>query len=133
MHGTRQNIGISSNPTHAQVWIDNQYMGQSPMIVELSRKYNHMIRLELQGYQPYEIACTRQLSGWVFGNVVFGGLIGLAVDAITGGIYRLTPEQVQAELRNPYAVCKRSNDISIAIVLKADPTWEKIGNLSPNA
>lgn len=26
------------------------------------------------------------VNGWVFGNIIFGGLIGLAIDAITGDI-----------------------------------------------
>jgi hypothetical protein len=34
----------------------------------------------------------------VWGNIVFGGIIGLAVDAITGGLYKLAPEQVSAQL-----------------------------------
>lgn len=27
-----------------------------------------------------------QVNGWVFGNIIFGGLIGLAVDGLTGNI-----------------------------------------------
>ncbi|MBR2286064.1 MAG: hypothetical protein IJ866_01235 [Alphaproteobacteria bacterium] len=27
-----------------------------------------------------------QVNGWVFGNIIFGGLIGLAVDAATGNV-----------------------------------------------
>lgn len=130
MHGTRQNIGIASNPTSANVWVDGSFVGTTPMIVNLTRKDNHFVHIELEGYQPFEAVFARQLSGWVFGNVVFGGLIGLAVDAISGGIYSLTPEQVQAELRNGNVVMsKQSDDSYIAIVLKADPSWKKVGDL----
>lgn len=133
MHGTRQSIGISSNPTNAQIWVDNQYVGQSPLIVEMTRKHNHFIRLELQGYQPYEVTFTRQMSAWVFGNVVFGGIIGLAVDAITGGIYRLTPEQIQAQMLSDHVrYYKKSADSFVAIVMEADPSWEKVGQLTSN-
>lgn len=27
-----------------------------------------------------------QVNGWVFGNIIFGGLIGLAIDGVTGNI-----------------------------------------------
>ena len=37
---------------------------------------------------------TPHLSGWAFGKIVFGGFIGLAVDAISGGLYQFTPDQV---------------------------------------
>lgn len=110
MHGTRQNIGISSNPAHARVAIDGRYVGQTPIIVNLTRKDNHFLRIELPGYMPYEAVFTKQLSGWVFGNVIFGGVIGLAVDAISGGIYKLTPEQVQAEMCQGQMTCQVNGD-----------------------
>jgi len=123
-------VGIASNPSGASVWVDRQLVGNTPIIVELSRKDNHVVRIELDGYQPYEATFSRQLSGWVFGNIIFGGLIGLAVDAISGGLYMLTPDQVQAEMRsNRIAYSKNSKDSYIAIVLEPDPSWKKIGEL----
>jgi hypothetical protein len=54
----------------------------------------------------------------------------LAVDAITGGLYMLTPDQVQAELRsNQMAYSKKTNDSYIVVVLEPDPSWKKIGNM----
>lgn len=133
MHGTRQSIGISSNPSNAYVWVDRQLIGNTPMIVEMTRKDNHIVRIELEGYQPYEATFSRQLSGWVFGNIIFGGIIGLAVDAISGGLYVLTPDQIQAEMRsNRIAYSKNSKDSYITIVLEPDPSWKKIGNLVAN-
>jgi hypothetical protein len=39
------------------------------------------------------------VSGWYFGNVVFGGLIGmLIVDPLTGAMYNLTPEKIEQPL-----------------------------------
>lgn len=130
MHGSRQNIGISSNPSLANVWVDGAFVGNTPLIVNLTRRDNHYVHIELEGYQPFDAVFTRHVSGWVFGNVVFGGVIGLAVDAITGGIYCLTPDQVQAELRNGSVVMsKQSDDSYIAIVMQPDPSWKKVGNL----
>jgi hypothetical protein len=130
MHGTHQAIGISSNPTNASVWVDQAYAGNTPVILGLTRRDNHIVRIEMEGYQPYEAVFTRQLSGWVFGNIVFGGVIGLAVDAISGGIYMLTPEQIQAEMRPGQMTCSRqSNDSFITVVLEPNQSWKKIGNL----
>ena len=85
MHGGGQDIGMSSVPTGATVSVDGQSMGTTPVNVELSRKDKHLVRFELAGYAPYELAMTRSVSGWVWGNLLFGGLPGLAIDAITGG------------------------------------------------
>lgn len=129
MHGTRQTIGISSYPTNAEVWVDNNYAGKSPTFVHLTRKDNHFIRLELEGYETYEAVLTHQVSGWVFGNIVFGGLPGLAIDAISGGLYQLTPDQLQIEMcKDNFAACK-SDEFYIASVMTPDPSWKKIGNL----
>lgn len=130
MQGTTQQVGISSNPSDASVTINGQTHGKTPMIIDLKRKDSHMVKIELDGYQPYETTLTRSASGWVWGNIVFGGLIGLVVDSSAGGMYKLTPEQIDSELRSAQAEAVSNDDgLYIAIVLEADPTWEKIGSL----
>ena len=130
MQGTTQQVGISSNPSNASVTINGQNHGNTPMIIELKRKDSHMVRIQLDGYQPYETNLTRSTSGWVWGNIVFGGLIGLVVDASAGGMYKLTPEQIDSELRSSQVEALSNDDgLYIAVVLEADPSWEKIGSL----
>jgi len=131
MHGTSQSVGFSSKPTGASVTVDSQPKGNTPLIVNLSRKDNHVVQINLEGYQPYEATITRGLSGWVIGNLVFGGLIGLAVDAISGGLYKLTPEQINAELlATGQTNHDPRNSIIIFAVLKPNPNWERIGELT---
>jgi hypothetical protein len=98
MHGTKQDIGVSSVPSGATVSIDNIPRGHTPVVASLSRKDNHTVKVESAGYQPFEATVTRSVSGWVAGNLVIGGLIGLSVDAISGGMYDLGPEQINATL-----------------------------------
>jgi len=132
MHGTSQEIGIQSRPTGATVTINNQEYGKTPVVAKLSRKDNHTVHLTLDGYQPFDATITRSTSGWVWGNIVFGGLIGLAVDAISGGLYKLSPEQVEAELAGKgMGMDMQGSDIIITVVLEPDPSWEKVGNLLP--
>jgi len=132
MHGTSQEIGIQSRPTGATVTINNQEYGKTPVVAKLSRKDNHTVHLTLDGYQPFDATITRSTSGCVWGNIVFGGLIGLAVDAISGGLYKLSPEQVEAELAGKgMGMDMQGSDIIITVVLEPDPSWEKVGNLLP--
>lgn len=132
MHGTSQGIGIQSKPTGAAVTIDNQEYGKTPVVANLSRKDNHVVHLTLDGYQPFDATIIRSTSGWVWGNILFGGLIGLAVDAISGGLYKLSPQQVEAELASKgMGMDIRGNDIIIVVVLEPNPSWEKVGNLLP--
>lgn len=131
MHGTAQSIGLSSTPTHARVFVDNHQVGITPTVVKLSRKDHHLVRMELAGYQPFEATITRSTSGWVWGNLVFGGLVGLAVDAITGGLYKLTPEQIAGQLATQSASVSRAGEgLYVAVVLRPDPTWQRVGTLA---
>jgi hypothetical protein len=132
MHGTRQDVSISSTPSAAAVTVDGQERGKTPVSVELSRKDKHLIKIELVGYAPFEMYLTKKVSGWVWGNLIFGGIPGLAVDAITGGLYELKPEQVTASMAQA-SISTTKEGIYIATVLRPDPTWRKIAQLQPVA
>ena len=127
---SRQSVGISSTPTGATVIVDNVEKGKTPLVVDLTRKDPHFVKIEMPGYKPYEVAFSRSTSGWVWGNLVFGGLIGLAIDAISGGLYKLTPTEVQAVLQeNKEGAFYKKNTLYVAVVLKPNPDWQKIGQL----
>src|SRR5438045_124497 len=87
MHGKSQDVNIASQPSGASVTVDNQALGMTPVVAKLKRKDKHVITVKMDGYQPFEMTTTRSTSGWVWGNVVFGGLIGLAVDLGGGCAY----------------------------------------------
>jgi PEGA domain len=131
MHGTHQDVGITSAPTGAAVTIDSVQSGNTPVIAKLTRKANHIVRVELAGYQPYDLTLTHSVSGWVWGNVAIGGLIGLGVDAISGGMYKLTPEQLSATLATTThaSVSKTSDGIYLVAVLKPQRDWAKVAQL----
>jgi hypothetical protein len=130
MHGTSQDIGISSSPTGAHITVDNAPAGVTPYVAKLSRKDNHVVHLAVDGYAPADLTLTRGVSGWVWGNIVFGGLIGLAVDAITGGLYNLTPDQLSTTLAaQKTSVAPTKNGVYVVLVKHADPAWLKVGQL----
>jgi hypothetical protein len=134
LRGTGHGIGISSQPPGAEVIVDNQSYGVTPVSAKLRRKDNHHLQIKLEGYQPYEVILTRQTSGWVFGNILFGPgvLIGIAVDAISGGMYTLKPDQVSADLQTAQtAASVEDGTLFVVLVPNPDPQWEKIGQLQP--
>jgi hypothetical protein len=133
LRGTGHGIGISSQPPGAEVTIDNQILGITPVSAKLRRKDNHQIVIQMEGYEPYAIMLTRQTSGWVFGNILFGPgvLIGLAVDAIAGGMYTLSPGQVSADLLpgKPQASLEEGT-LYVVLVPHVDPSWQKVGQMT---
>lgn len=130
MHGTKQPVSVSSAPTGATVYLNGQLLGKTPVVADVSRKtQGNRIRLELEGYEAKEIALSRSVSGWVWGNIIFGGLIGLVVDASTGGMYKITPEVVMTNLSTTKPQGSNHEHLYITVVMDIDPQWEKIGQL----
>src|SRR5947207_14052250 len=76
VNGTTQKIGVSSTPTGAEVSIDNQLHVVTPAAVDLSRSQSHTFLFHTEGYQDDSFVVTSGTSGWVWGNVLLGGLIG---------------------------------------------------------
>lgn len=133
IHGSKQSIAISSSPTSAKVTVDSLEAGVTPVTVKLSRKDIHTVKLELEGYEPYEIILNRKVDAWIAGNIVFGGVIGLAVDAITGGMYKLSPEEIMAELKSAtYTSQVAKGDVVVFVTMEPKAEWARIGNMKAN-
>jgi hypothetical protein len=130
IQSSKQNVGVSSSPSQAKVLVNNVELGVTPIILPLKRKENHVISINLEGYQPYQATLSRGLSGWVVGNIIFGGIIGLVVDAATGAMYKLSPEQITGNLAKITSQTSiKDGDLYIFVTLQPDPTWQYIGSL----
>ncbi len=104
MHGgSKQWVAITSTPAGATATIDGVTTIQTPGQVKLKRGKDHVVVIEKEGYEPAQRIIDHEFSGWVFGNIVLGGLIGLAVDFGTGGAYKLEPNTVNATLKSQRA------------------------------
>ena len=130
MNGSNQGIAFSSTPVGAAITVDGKPMGTTPAVLRLARKDTHTVRLDLDGYAPYEMQLDRKMSGWVWGNIVFGGIVGVIVDGTTGAMYRLSPDNVNGNMQTRTAVIDGRASIQIAIVMTPDASWEKIGQLT---
>lgn len=98
--GSHQGVPISSNPPGADVLVDGNLVGQTPLKVEMKRKHDHLVTVQKKGYQPRSIAVVKDVGGAVWGNILVGGLIGWGVDATTGAQYNLTPNTISLALES---------------------------------
>lgn len=105
--GKSQEVRVHSNPSAARLAItqvdkDGTHMtvweGVTPANVNLRRKGRYAMRLDLEGYQPVEMDMHRGTNGWVFGNLLLGGLIGIAIDYSTGAARKVLPGEVVVDL-----------------------------------
>jgi hypothetical protein len=128
--GSKQTVRFTSNPLHATILIDSFEVGKTPFESRLARNQKHSIVIKLDGYQDFELQMTRKFNGWYIGNIVFGGLIGLIVDPLTGAICTLSPSEVRAQLSKGTVITKTKDDIYIAVSLTKNPDAIKVGQLT---
>lgn len=97
-------VTINSHPDEATILIKDEngkqmYKGKTPTTVTLSpgeayfhpKKYT--IVFSKDGYEEQTTEIRADISGWYFGNILFGGLIGLLiVDPLTGKMWKLPTE-----------------------------------------
>lgn len=111
---SRYPVAISSAPVGASFDITDKsgavvHSGTTPSTVTLRSGAGYFsgqtytLRFKKDGYPDKSITLNSRMSGWYWGNFVFGGLIGLlVVDPLTGAMYKL-PEAASADLGQPLA------------------------------
>ena len=110
VHSGNRSITINTQPAGAKASIsktggDVFSVNTTPCTVSLDPKrgyfkgQSYTLKLELPGYNPAQIELQPTLSGWYFGNLIFGGLIGmLAVDPVTGSMWNIEPGKIEQRL-----------------------------------
>ncbi|MFD0739257.1 hypothetical protein ACFQZQ_08200 [Lysobacter koreensis] len=107
--GTTQTVAINSVPAGATVSMSNGERCETPCIFKLKRKYPVAMEVCKAGYSPVNNLLASEMSaggGWAMaGNVIIGGLIGLAIDAGTGSYRDLTPSPLNVTLAEQAQGC----------------------------
>jgi len=90
--GSIQSVTINTDPQGAKCQIKREgivvgYVNPTPNSVTVEKsKYDLSILCTKDGYEPSAQMLPSKLEDMTFGNVLFGGLIGVGVDAATGAI-----------------------------------------------
>lgn len=106
MSGKTQEVMITSTPSDANVIIERSIAGTSetafsgvtPVTAELRRKYEYRMTVEMDGYEPASTTLENGTNGWIWGNLLFGGVIGLIVDFSNGAAKKLEPNEIHVDL-----------------------------------
>lgn len=90
VHGSRQTIQLQSNPPGAQVTVDSDPVAYTtPTSINLKRGEDHTLVFRKEGFDDYTAELTHSTSGAVLGNVILGGVVGIATDYSSGAAYEL--------------------------------------------
>jgi hypothetical protein len=136
VHGSSQSVNFNTNPQGATLHFSDGQTYTTPSQVKLERKKDYVVTITKDGYQTQTVPINSVLSGWLAGNLLFGGLIGGGVDMISGAAWTLTPENVVMTL-SPLASGQSaegvpSGPMSIEDKLKAIDRLHQQGVLKDN-
>jgi hypothetical protein len=107
--GRHADVKLSSNAPNTHVVVRDK-RGQevasvdAPAVVSLKRKdrfiwpARYTATFEAQGYAPVVVPIKPTINPWIAGNIVVGGLVGLAVDNVTGAAWTPKQDELFAQL-----------------------------------
>ncbi|HEY4369072.1 MAG TPA: PEGA domain-containing protein [Steroidobacteraceae bacterium] len=138
VHNGNRSIAINTDPPGATASVrktggsinDVVAVSKTPCTVSLDPKkgyfqgQSYTLRLELPGYRTTEVELTSKMSGWYWGNLLFGGLIGmLAVDPATGAMWNIAPEKIERKLdTGQSALIRNKTGFVVVMVSELTPT-----------
>ena len=100
--GSTDTLVINSTPSGPQVSVSKGLSGTTPATFKLDRDFDGVVKISKEGFETIEVIVTHQTVGaggaGMAGNVLFGGIIGVAVDAGSGAMYDLVPNPIEAVL-----------------------------------
>lgn len=140
VHGGPRAIPVASSPPGAKVSIydrDNKlvqtnttpFIAQLPVKAGYFKSPNYRLEFEMPGRQSAVVHIESSVSGWYFGNIVFGGLIGmLIVDPLTGAMFNLYPDKIDQPLTASQAQVIREGK-GILVVLMSQTTEQERANM----
>jgi len=102
VNGMKQKVLFLSDPPGSTVKINEVPVGRTPVTINLRRGSKNIVKIEADGYDPYEFKLPRRMSSWFWGNLLLGGPFGLFAggfsDLLTEGLWKFDPTPVNAIL-----------------------------------
>lgn len=88
VNGTTTNLTVNSNVPQAKIYVNGMYRGNTPAVLNLPKgDQSFVVTVEAPGYRTYTTIIDREVSEWVWGNLLSWSLVGILVDFATGGVY----------------------------------------------
>lgn len=101
--GTQEEVAIDVQPAHAQVTTNIGASCTGSCVLKVPRKQSFTVSASAAGYQPQTVPVGTRISGGggaaMAGNIVFGGLIGAAIDTGSGAMLDHYPNPVVIRLQ----------------------------------
>ena len=128
-------ITINSSPSEAKISIKDKkgieiYTGNTPATLKLKSgsgffsKARYQVTFEKVGYEKKVVPVEFKLNGWYFGNIIFGGPLGLLIiDPATGAMFKLETEFLNETLTKSVATAD-TKELKLLDINKIPTEWK---------
>ncbi len=122
--GLDQKMNITSDPPGAAVFLMGSVpLGITPLTdAKIERVRNSFLVVKKEGYDDQNILLKHDFNYWFWGNIICGGLIGSAVDAVNDAVVQfnpsqyhvlLTPKKISLEQTEQFARIKTARNLTL--------------------
>ncbi len=137
MTGKYQSVPVTSDPPGVKVRADTGETIITPGKFNLIRNEEHTLMAECPGYDSQQLKLHNKAQGWVWGNILFGGGIGLVVDCVSGASDELIPKEIHFSFVSPQlttreAVKAEKQPTKVAETKPVSESYAKETNSEPN-
>lgn len=93
--GEQQSLTFDSEPAGAQIIINGVPMGVTPANITVQKRNyeNATVVFKKEGYTDQQAAFHTKVTGWFWGNILIGGLLGSSIDSLTGSMLEYDPDK----------------------------------------
>lgn len=124
MTGKYQSIPVTSEPPGAKVQAETGEAITTPGEFHLIRNKEHVLVAEHPSYETQQLKLHNKAQGWVWGNILLGGVIGFVVDVVSGASDELLPKEVHFDFVNPQMTTREAVKAEKSPAQKTDKTPE---------
>ena len=128
-------VTINSSPSEAKISIKDKkgieiYTGTTPATLKLKSgsgffsKARYQVTFEKVGFDKKVVPVEFKLNGWYFGNIIFGGPLGLLIiDPATGAMFKLETEFLNETLTKSVATAD-TKELKLLDINKIPTEWK---------
>ena len=125
-------FGIFESAPQPKVSLNDLSPVNTPMSADLTSGNEHLLKIELDGYETMTLSITKTDTAWNIENTCISRNLNLVIDVKSEEVNLLTSEQLRAFLsqENPDFI-EQLKSLNIINVDESDSSWNKFLNFKP--
>lgn len=104
--GTKQKMSVISDPPRAEVFLDGESVGMTPLVLKVEKNAFDTISVEKNGYQPQTKELFTEIDPASFFNLV--NPVALFIDLVTGSMFKYEDNVYQFHLEKNRDMARKS-------------------------